>query len=223
MPVSRVSTAASSGQTIFRSRIDADRTTEILREMPGPTFITTDRLELRPPEESDIPFLQEGVNHPEVRKYISAFEGPYDEQRYRDELRARENDGDATTLLAVPTTGEFADEPVGSVSLAPVIQRDGYANFGVWFHPKAWGNGYALEASAHLLEHAFRERRLHRVSATAMCPNEASQQLCERLGFVHEGTAREAQFADGAYVDVERYGLLRREWGGPANVLERSG
>ena len=44
-----------------------------------------------------------------------------------------------------------------------------------------------------------------------MAPNEASTRLCERLGFVHEGIAREAQFADGDYVDAERCGLLADE------------
>ena len=53
-----------------------------------------------------------------------------------------------------------------------------------------------------------------------MTLNEASKTLCERLGFVHEGTARQAQFVDGEYVDVERYGLLVDEWEGPKAVLD---
>jgi ribosomal-protein-alanine N-acetyltransferase len=101
-----------------------------------------------------------------------------------------------------------------------VQDADGYANFGLWFHPKAWGNGYALEASAHLLDHGFRELRLHRISATVMAGNDASTRLCERLGFVHEGTTREAQFAHGEFADVQRYGLLEDQWAGPTTVLE---
>ncbi len=98
--------------------------------------------------------------------------------------------------------------------------RDGYANFGAWFHPKAWGQGYATEASAHLVEHGFRDLRLHRVSAVVGADNDASKRLCDRLGFVHEGTAREAQYVDGEYADVDRYGLLVDEWDGPEAVLE---
>ncbi|MEF8859227.1 MAG: GNAT family protein [Halolamina sp.] len=81
-------------------------------------------------------------------------------------------------------------------------------------------DGYALEASAHLLDHGFRELRLHRISVTVMAGNDASTRLCERLGFVHEGTTREAQFADGEFADVQRYGLLEDEWAGPTAVLE---
>ena len=54
-----------------------------------------------------------------------------------------------------------------------------------------------------------------------MAPNQDSKTLCERLGFVHEGTARGTQFANGKYVDVERYGLLVDEWEGPTEVLDR--
>jgi RimJ/RimL family protein N-acetyltransferase len=188
--------------------------------MPGPTFIDADRIELRPPEEADIPFLQEGLNNSEVRRYISGFRTPYSEHRYREELWPPGNGDDGVSLLAVPTEGVFAGEPVGSVQLSPLRQPDAYANFGVWFHPKAWGNGYALDAGAHLIDYGFREHRLHRVSATVMVENDGGRGLCERLGFVHEGTARESQFTDGSFVDVERYGLLEDEWDGPDAVLD---
>lgn len=189
--------------------------------MSRPTFIDCNRLELTPAAEDDIEFLTEGVNHPNVREYISSFSTPYTEERYRDELWPLEHEGDNVSLLAVPTEGDFEGNPIGSVQLSPIIEHDGYANFGVWFHPKAWGDGYAIEASAYLLEYAFNNLRLHRISATVMAPNEASKTLCERLGFSHEGTTRETQFAAGEYVDVERYGLLADEWLGPEAVLNR--
>ncbi|MFC6960737.1 GNAT family N-acetyltransferase [Halocatena marina] len=185
--------------------------------MSRSTFINCDRLDLKPAEEDDIEFLQDGVNHPKIRRYISVFRTPYNEEQYREELWSKENDD--PSLLVIPNEGEFAGEPVGTVALSPIIERDGYANFGVWFHPKAWGKGYALEASAYLIEYGFQDLRLHRMSAVTMAPNEASKRLCERLGFVHEGTARESQYATGTYVDVERYGLLIDEWDGPSEVL----
>lgn len=188
--------------------------------MTGQTFIDCERVELRPAEEADLPFLREGVNHPDVRRYIGVFRTPYTDERYREELWPVEHQADNVSLLAVPKAGEHAGDPVGSVQLTPVKEAHGYANLGVWFHPKAWGRGYALEASAHLVEYGFQQLRLHRVSAMAASPNEASRTLCKRLGFVHEGTTREAQFADGRYVDVERYGLLVDEWDGPAEVLD---
>ncbi|WP_254546364.1 GNAT family N-acetyltransferase [Halomarina pelagica] len=187
--------------------------------MPGPTFIECDRIELKTIEEEDLPFLREGVNHPDVRRYIDVFRTPHTEERYREELWPIETGDDGVSLLAVPREGERAGDPVGSVQLYPIDHARGWANIGVWFHPKVWGKGYALDACAHLLDYGFRRLRLHRISASAMAPNEASVALCERLGFVHEGTVRETSFVDGERVDDESYGLLVHEWEGPEAVL----
>lgn len=188
--------------------------------MPGQPFITGDRIDLRTAEESDIEFLLAGVNHPDVRRYISVFDTPYTETRYREELWPVEHDEEGVSLLAVPTAGEREGDPVGSVQLYPLDPVDGWANLGVWFLPTAWGNGYAIEACARLIEYGFRQRRLHRLSATTVTQNAASVTLCERLGFVHEGTTRETQFVAGAFVDVERFGLLVDEWRGLEAVLD---
>lgn len=99
--------------------------------------------------------------------------------------------------------------------------RRRWANLGAWLLPEAWGNGYATESCAYVLDHAFDERGLHRVSAAPLAPNEASVALCERLGSVHEGTSRDLGFVDGEFVDQERYGLLAHEWDRATAVLDR--
>jgi RimJ/RimL family protein N-acetyltransferase len=189
--------------------------------MPGPVFAESERLELRTVEEEDIPFLQRGVNHPSVRRYIDAFTTPQNRDQLRETFEDVDSDDDGSTLVVVPGEGyPRAGEPVGSVQLYPVNLDRRYANLGVWLLPEVWGNGYATEATAHLLDHAFLERGLHRVAASVLATNEASIALCERLGFVHEGTSRDLGFADGAYVDLERYALLAPEWDGSDAVLE---
>lgn len=189
--------------------------------MSGPTFIECDRIELRTVEEEDTEFLQRGVNHPKVRRYIGAFRTPINGERYREIFESIDSDEEGATLLAVPREGDHADDPIGSVQLYPINDSHGWANLGVWFLPEVWENGYATEASASLIEYGFKQLRLHRISAVVSAPNEASSAFCERLGFVHEGTSRDHQFADGEYVDMERYGLLADEWEGPRMVLDR--
>lgn len=205
--------------------------------MPGPVFIETERLELRTVEEEDATFLQAAENHPDVRRYIEVFREPSSRAATEERIEDHHTADNAATLLAVPKddpdgsgesdpTGEngtvTAGEPAGSFQLYPIDDGRGSANLGLWLHPDAWGHGYATEATAHLLEYGFRERGLRRVSADALAPNRASIALLERLGFVHEGTRREAAFADGEFVDSEEYGLLAREWPGPGAVLEQA-
>ena len=189
--------------------------------MPGPVFIEGGRVDLRTVETGDVEFLQRGVNHPAVRRYIGAFDTPRNREQQRETFDSIDSDEEATSLLVVPREGPHADEPVGSAQLYPVNLERRWANLGTWLLPDAWGRGYATESCAYLLDHAFFERGLHRVSAAPLSPNEASIALCERLGFVHEGTSRDLGFVDGEFVDTERYALLAPEWEGAAAVLDR--
>lgn len=199
---------------------DADPDTdESTTTMPGSLFLDTDRLELRPPEAEDKAFLRQGVNHPDVRRFIGSFRTPTTAEEYDDLYERYDADPDSVSLLVVPKAGDGAGDPVGSVQLAPVDDGRGWANLGAWLHPDGWGRGYATEACAHVLDYGFANMRLHRVSAGIDAGNEASIALAETLGFVHEGTNREDGYRDGRYVDVERYGLLEQEWDGPEAVL----
>ncbi|WP_435196549.1 GNAT family N-acetyltransferase [Natronomonas sp. EA1] len=188
--------------------------------MPGQLFIDTPRLELKTAEEEDKAFLRTGLNHPDIRRYIDTFRTPTTADEYDDLYEQYDGNPDNVTLLVVPKTGDQQGEAVGSVQLAPINDARGWANLGAWLHPKAWGEGYAAEACAHLIDYGFADLRLHRISASIDSANEASIALCERLGFTHEGVSRDDVFADGAYRNRERYGLLEGEWDGPAAVRE---
>ncbi|MFC7176800.1 GNAT family N-acetyltransferase [Halosegnis marinus] len=182
--------------------------------MPGPTFVDCDRIALRTVEAEDREFLRAAANHPDVRRYVARFDGPYSRERFDAELFEELLTDDYPILLACD-----GDDPLGCVSLAPIRDDDGWANLGAWLHPDHHGEGYATEACAYLLDYGFGERGLRRVSAAHMAPNDASAAVLDRLGFVHEGTRRRHVAADGGYVDREVYGLLCDEWDGAASVL----
>ncbi|WP_442933800.1 GNAT family N-acetyltransferase [Micromonospora sp. CPCC 205556] len=57
-------------------------------------------------------------------------------------------------------------------------------SLGWYFHPDAWGRGYASEAA--VLRHAF-EAGLQTVLAVTHPDNVASQGVCRRLGIRHHG------------------------------------
>lgn len=176
--------------------------------MPTQTFLAGETVSLRPPEESDVPFVHAGVNHPAVRPHVGQ-EAPTSldqERRYLQELAERD---DAMALLAL-----VDDEPVGVVELDPLDLDHGVAELAVWIHPDDWGHGYAREATALVISYVFDERRIHKVTAEAYETNEASRALFESLGFTQEGVGREDAFIGGAYHDTIYYGLLASEWTG---------
>ena len=74
------------------------------------------------------------------------------------------------------------------------------------------GQGFGFEAMQLVVEFGFRELNLHRIALSVASYNKAAICLYEKLGFKHEGTAREALQRDGEFHDSLLYGLLRQEW-----------
>jgi RimJ/RimL family protein N-acetyltransferase len=76
----------------------------------------------------------------------------------------------------------------------------------------AWGNGFGTEATALMVEHAFSELGLHRVSLSVFAFNERAVRAYTRVGFVDEGRAREAIWRDGRWWDEIHMSVLEPEW-----------
>lgn len=81
--------------------------------------------------------------------------------------------------------------PVGSalMKLLPLSgggASSGDTEIGWHLHPDAWGKGYATEAGAGLVQHAW-DHDLTEVFAVTYPENAASQAVCRRLGMEHLG------------------------------------
>lgn len=174
--------------------------------MPGPVFLDADRIELRTIEEDDIDFLQEGVNDPSVWRAIGRAT-PVNRSQEEDFFENVVSEDDGVNLL-VAVDGE----PAGTVGLGPKDTETHGAELGYWMHPDYREQGYCSEAVDRLIHYGFQQRGFHRISARVFEFNDASQALLESLGFIHEGTHREAIFVDGGYQDVHWYSILDSEW-----------
>lgn len=73
------------------------------------------------------------------------------------------------------------------------------------------GHGYGTEAVQLLLDFAFKDLNLRRVYVHVLATNGRALRLYEKVGFVREGTLREAAHIDGRYVDIVLLGILRDE------------
>lgn len=90
------------------------------------------------------------------------------------------------------------------------------AEIGYTLAPRRQGHGYATEAVRAVLDHLFRVRGLHKVSAECDARNVASARVLERLGFTREGLLRRHTWTKDEWTDDLIYGLLRTEYLGPA-------
>lgn len=70
------------------------------------------------------------------------------------------------------------------------------------------GRGLGTEATRLIIEHGLRTMGLHRIRLEVYDFNPRARHVYEKVGFVHEGTGREALWFDGAWIDVHYMAIL---------------
>ncbi len=84
---------------------------------------------------------------------------------------------------------------------------------GYWMGQKHAGKGLMYEAMAMLLPHLFGHNALHRIEAACLPHNQRSIALLKRLGFQHEGFARQYLCINGRWEDHVLFAALRSDYG----------
>ncbi|WP_135667513.1 GNAT family N-acetyltransferase [Halorhabdus rudnickae] len=190
--------------------------------MPGPAFRLGDTVALHPWEDEDVDFYHENRNSAAVRRPLTDVNPRTRHQvteHFEEEVYDGDGDDDDMDFLvctgspeALRTGDTDAVTRVGQVAISWVNRPHDVGMLMYWAAPSQQGNGYISEATRLLLDHAFGERRLHKVWAMVVEPNRASQAVLEKLGFQQEGHYREETFYEGEYVDARRYAVLAEEW-----------
>jgi ribosomal-protein-serine acetyltransferase len=83
---------------------------------------------------------------------------------------------------------------------------------GYWLDAAHQGRGIVTRAVARFTDYAFRAQDCNRVILQCASENTKSRAIAERLGFVKEGTLREAEWLYDHYVDLVVYSMLKRTW-----------
>ncbi|WP_100374772.1 GNAT family N-acetyltransferase [Bacillus sp. FJAT-45037] len=82
-----------------------------------------------------------------------------------------------------------------------------------------WGNGYGTEAFKLLIDYAFLELNLHRLSLRVFSLNEKALHIYTKLGFVKEGVIRESLYRHGEWHDIIIMGILKKDYMNSNNRL----
>ncbi|MFK8100972.1 MAG: GNAT family N-acetyltransferase [Saprospiraceae bacterium] len=108
----------------------------------------------------------------------------------------------------------YKEALAGSISLIKVDQEHKMAEMGYWLSQDLQGKGIITKAAKAMITHSFAVRQLNRIEIRVAKDNFKSKAIPQRLGFQLEGTLRECYRMDDGFVDLEVYGLLRKEWVG---------
>lgn len=107
---------------------------------------------------------------------------------------------------------DAADEPVGFAGLQDINFTYGSGVVFIFVRKDSRRIGLALRSIALMLDLACDQLRLHRITTYVHSQNTPSINLINRIGFINEGTMREACFFNGEYSDVNIVSMLAQEW-----------
>ena len=97
-------------------------------------------------------------------------------------------------------------------TLAAGVRRSGVAEIGYMLVRSAWGQGFAQEGVARLIDLLVREEGKRRIFADTDPDNDASNRLLDSLGFQREGLLRAEWETHIGVRDTVAWGLLADEW-----------
>ncbi|HFG1639877.1 TPA: GNAT family N-acetyltransferase [Vibrio cholerae] len=106
----------------------------------------------------------------------------------------------------------YKDKLVGNISFNSISYQLKKVEMGYWLSSDYQGKGIVSRSVLKLIDVAFTDLDMEKVQISAATGNQPSRNVCERLGFVLEGTITRAENLNGRIVDHAVYGLDRTSW-----------
>lgn len=88
---------------------------------------------------------------------------------------------------------------------------------GYFVYPKFWGKGYTTEAFKRVLEFAFLDNDVYRVTTGCLAENVGSERVMQKCGLIKEAEHVDYEWHDGKMKTRLEYRLLKDEWRKYAN------
>lgn len=103
-------------------------------------------------------------------------------------------------------------KPVGYAKLFRIHWFTRNAHIFCLIDPEYWGQNIGTEAGKLVVDYAYKELNLHKITARTFAPYKASHRVAEKIGFKPEITLKKEVYIDGAHVDVIEYAIFKDDW-----------
>ncbi|MEZ4918509.1 MAG: GNAT family protein [Saprospiraceae bacterium] len=170
--------------------------------------IKTDRLLLRPIVATDLDKVFEGLSHPDIIRHYGVNYTSREETRRQMEWFAgleREETGRWWAVCSSDNTVFY-----GAGGLNGLDKTHQKAEIGFWLLPAFWGQGIMREAMPLICQYAFEKMNIHRIEGFVESENTNCKNAMSKLDFQHEGTLRDCEIKNGAFISLDVYALLRK-------------
>lgn len=178
-------------------------------------MILGDRIRFRAIEKDDLPHFVRWLNDPDVRQGL-CMRYPLslaEEENWFAEMIKRPPEQRPMAIEIQPDPEKDQWVFVGNCGFINTNWEDRSAEIGIHIGEKGyWDQGYGTKAMGLILKFGFDSLNFHRIYLRVFETNQRAIRSYEKAGFVLEGKMREAQYLNGAYVDVLFMSVLQPEW-----------
>lgn len=135
------------------------------------------------------------INHNELKKKV------------KSQIKAYESN----TYYRWAIVDKKSNNLIGNINLHHHNKEDNNIKIGYFIFEQYRNKGYATECVFKIINYAFNELKVHRISGMVISYNESSKKVLLKTGFIQEGIMKDNHRIDGIYYDKYIYGILNKE------------
>jgi ribosomal-protein-serine acetyltransferase len=154
-------------------------------------------------------FALTNVNRDYLRQWLPWLDSVQQINDTRNFIRSTiwQSDDNRGFVAAICYDGDI----VGTIGFNSIDWQSRIGYIGYWLAASYQGKGIMTISCQSLIDYAFATLKLNRLVIACATENARSRGIPKRLGFTHEGTARDAEWLYNRFVDSEIYALLDRD------------
>ncbi len=172
-------------------------------------FIEGDVVSLCPTNADNIILYAGWMNNPETRKY-ARYEMPQTIDEVKKLFEPKKEAVKNEIFFEIWHKKE--KKPVGLAGLIRIQWFTRNAHIFYLIDQKYWGQNIGTEVGKLVVDYAYKELNLHKITARMFAPNKVSLRVAEKIGFKHEITLKKEVYIDGEHVDVLEYAIFKDDW-----------
>lgn len=177
--------------------------------LPSGPVLRTPRLLLRPLQNEDVPAFHKLINDWEICRRVPDAPFPYPAHKAQEWIEAAALGRTAGTMEQFAMVECQSRQLVGCVGVRLAKDKQA-AELGYWVGRPHWRQGFALEAGRRLVQWAFAELSLARITAVVAADNEGSVAVLKQLGFSQSGDGHQVfSCRPGERLPVKHFTLAR--------------
>lgn len=163
-------------------------------------MLICDNLLFRRPTLADVEILQELKNNEKAALLLGGIHHHYSVEDIINWINFHNNNPEELLLVVEDLS---IGKLIGHVGLYKIDQVAKKTEYGILLaDDNSRGKGYGTKSTALMVEYAFQELGMHKVTAEVLSENDASVAMFKKCGFSIDGCLRDDVYKNGRYYDV---------------------